>query len=79
MTGWKTNTGASMIAVGGVLVSMADGCPISDLVYWIRLVGSAMVALGGALAAYGIGDKIDRGNLAAKADCKCIQREQANE
>ncbi|MFH0825290.1 MAG: hypothetical protein V2B18_21270 [Pseudomonadota bacterium] len=75
-TGWKTNTGAGMVAVGGVLVSMADSCPLTHLVYWIRLVGSIMVALGGSFAVYGLGDKIDRGNVAAKADRKQIQRDE---
>ena len=76
MKGWKTNTGAAMVAVGGVLVSMADSCPATDLIWWIRLVGSIIMALGGSLGFYGIGDKIDRGNVASKADRKQIQREE---
>lgn len=73
MKGWKTNTGAGMGAVGGVLVSMADSCPLTDLVYWIRFVGSILVALGGSLAVYGLGDKINRGNVVAKSERRQIQ------
>ena len=68
MTGYKTNTGAAMFAVGGVLVSMAGGCPLPDWVYWIDMAGKILMALGGALGVYGIGDKIDRGNIAATKD-----------
>jgi hypothetical protein len=75
MTGYKTNTGAVLVAIGGVMVSMAEGCPISDLVYWIKMGGSIMVAVGGALAVYGIGDKIERCNVAAKQDRQDIAGE----
>jgi hypothetical protein len=77
VTGYKTNTGAVLVAIGGVLVSMAEGCPISDLIYWIQMAGSLMVAIGGALAVYGIGDKIDRGNVAAMEDRKAIADDAA--
>jgi hypothetical protein len=66
MTGWKTNTGAIMFAIGGVLVAFAGKCPIENAPYWMELAGQILMALGGGLGAVGIGSKLDANTAAVQ-------------
>ena len=64
MTGWKTNTGAVMFAVGGVLAAFGSKCPVAEAQYWIELAGQILMAVGGGLGAVGIGSKLDANTAA---------------
>ena len=64
MKGWKTNTGAIMFAVGGVLTALYSECPITEAQYWIKLAGQILMAVGGGLGAVGIGSKLDQNTAA---------------
>ena len=66
MKSWKTNCGAIMFAIGGVLTAFSGKCPITEAQFWMELVGQILMATGGALGAIGIGAKIDRGTKALR-------------
>jgi hypothetical protein len=70
MTGWKTKTGAILTAVGGVLTTSADGCPVPDWSPWLKWIGGVTAGLGVALMGYGIGDKVERYSPGAAAMSK---------
>ena len=60
MKSWKTNTGAIMFAIGGVLVAFAGKCPVEGAQFWMELSGQILMAVGGALGAVGLGSKLER-------------------
>jgi drug/metabolite transporter (DMT)-like permease len=54
MRGWKTITGAALVAIGGVLNSMPEFFTGQSA------IASALLAIGAALGGIGIGNKLDR-------------------
>ena len=61
MSGWKTKTGSILTAVGGVLATAANGCPVPDWSPWLQYLGGVIASIGVALMGYGIGHKIEKG------------------
>ena len=60
MKGWKTKTGASLTAIGGIMTTAADGCPVPEYGPWLKWLGGIMASVGVALMGYGIGAKVER-------------------
>jgi hypothetical protein len=60
MKGWKTKTGAALLAIGSVAPGIADACPNPEMATWILFAGKLLQGLGAALTAYGIGHKIEK-------------------
>ncbi len=60
MTGWKTKTGATMVAVGGFLVASGKAFPIPKYTPWLEWIGGLILAVGGALGIYGVGAKVEK-------------------
>ena len=54
MKGWKTLTGAALVAIGGTLNSIPELFPGQ------AAVASFLLAIGAALGGIGIGNKLDR-------------------
>ena len=67
MTGWKTVTGSIVFGIGGVLTAFAGKCPITELQFWLELLGQILMAVGGPLAAIGLGSKMERNTEAVQA------------
>lgn len=75
MTGWKTKVGSYALAIGTACLSAADLAPDPTAAEWIRFSGKLLTGLGGALAAFGIGHKIQKGQVAIE---QTIKEEGAN-
>jgi hypothetical protein len=64
---WKMVTGSIIFGVGGVFTAFSGKCPITELQFWLELLGQILMAIGGPLAAIGMAKKLDRNTEAVQA------------
>ena len=62
MTGWKTKTGAALLAAAGVLAAVKGVMPAELQQYeqWFKFAEAIFAAVGAAFIGYGIGHKVEK-------------------
>lgn len=72
MTGWKTKTGAGLIAAAGVLTAIIPffppaGAAVATIVLWAKFGSALLAAAGAAFMGVGISHKIEKAGQAKES------------